>query len=414
MVSILINAYACAPNMGSEPGMAWNWIINLANYCKVYVITEGEWRTEIELAIKELPQKQNIVFHYIPVSEKIRKICWNQGDWRFYFYYRKWQKKALIIAKEIINKNQIDLLHQLNMIGFREPGYLWKIENKPFIWGPIDAKASFPVKYLQGADITTASILMLKNVLTHIQLKTSRRVRKALKKANTVVSASSESVKTLQNYFDYNSVLINETGCYVKKMPDTLTIVKKKSLDILWVGKLDFRKQLALALQTIDIINIPDIKLHIIGDDKNPEGEYYKNMATSLKITHRCIWHGKIPHKKVQEIMRDCDLFFFTSVAEGTPHVVLEAIGNNLPILCFNTCGQGDSVNEKIGIKIELSSFNQSVKDFSSKIEYLYNNREVLVDLSNNCYERQLELSWNNKANQMIELYKKAIGDFIV
>ena len=31
MLSILINAYACSPNMGSEPGMAWNWCINLTN-----------------------------------------------------------------------------------------------------------------------------------------------------------------------------------------------------------------------------------------------------------------------------------------------------------------------------------------------------------------------------------------------
>ena len=31
MLSILINAYACSPEMGSEPGMAWNWCINLAS-----------------------------------------------------------------------------------------------------------------------------------------------------------------------------------------------------------------------------------------------------------------------------------------------------------------------------------------------------------------------------------------------
>lgn len=25
-MKILINAYACSPGMGSEPGMAWNWV----------------------------------------------------------------------------------------------------------------------------------------------------------------------------------------------------------------------------------------------------------------------------------------------------------------------------------------------------------------------------------------------------
>ena len=44
MFSILINAYACSPDMGSEPGMAWNWCVNLANYCELHIITEGEFR----------------------------------------------------------------------------------------------------------------------------------------------------------------------------------------------------------------------------------------------------------------------------------------------------------------------------------------------------------------------------------
>ncbi len=44
MLSILINAYACSPNMGSEPGMAWNWCVNLARYCELHIITEGEFK----------------------------------------------------------------------------------------------------------------------------------------------------------------------------------------------------------------------------------------------------------------------------------------------------------------------------------------------------------------------------------
>ena len=47
-MNILINAYACAPNWGSEQGMAWHWIIELAKMHNLYVITEGEWKKEIE------------------------------------------------------------------------------------------------------------------------------------------------------------------------------------------------------------------------------------------------------------------------------------------------------------------------------------------------------------------------------
>lgn len=54
MLKILINAYACSPNMGSEPGMAWNWVSNLAKFCELYVITEGEFWEKIEEVVPKL------------------------------------------------------------------------------------------------------------------------------------------------------------------------------------------------------------------------------------------------------------------------------------------------------------------------------------------------------------------------
>ncbi|MDE7397072.1 MAG: glycosyltransferase family 1 protein, partial [Muribaculum sp.] len=137
MLNILINAYAVNPHWGSEPGMGWHWIVNIARYCNVYVITEGEWREEIEAEVAKLPYRGNIRFFYLPVSDKVRRMCWNQGDWRFYGYYRKWQEQALAVAREIIADHHIDIIHQLNMIGFREPGSLWKIDGIPFVWGPV-------------------------------------------------------------------------------------------------------------------------------------------------------------------------------------------------------------------------------------------------------------------------------------
>ena len=67
-LSILINAYACSPNMGSEPGMAWNWCTNLAKYCELHIITEGEFRDKIEAVLPTLPQGKNMHFHYNPAS----------------------------------------------------------------------------------------------------------------------------------------------------------------------------------------------------------------------------------------------------------------------------------------------------------------------------------------------------------
>lgn len=405
MLSILINAYACSPNMGSEPGMAWNWCINLAKHCELHIITEGEFRDKIEGILPTLPQGKNMHFYYNPVSDEIRKMCWNQGDWRFYKYYKEWQWKTYLIAKDICQKIHIDILHQLNMIGFREPGYLWKIPDIPFIWGPVDAKESFPTAYLERASLKTKLFMHLKNTITKWQLKHAKRVHLAAKRASYVISASSNSQQAFKKYFQIESPLLNETGCYFQEHP-IIDKSKKEYLDILWVGKLDFRKQLGLALRSIAETRNPHIKLHIVGGGNTLP---YQALAKELGIEVQCKWYGAVSHEEVQKIMQESDVFFFTSVAEGTPHVVLEAIGNNLPIVCFNTCGQGDSVNEKVGRKIELSNPTTSMHEFARILNELADNLPQLKEMAENCKERQQELSWENKITQMINIYQSCI-----
>lgn len=406
MPVVLINAYACSPNMGSEPGMAWNWCVHLAKYCELHIITEGEFKENIDAAIPLLPQGMNMKFYYNPVSAEIRKMCWNQGDWRFYKHYKSWQKKTYQIALEILKVHPIDVVHQLNMIGFREPGYLWKITDKPFVWGPVDAKATFPIAYLQGATLKTKMVIHLKNFLTDLQLRYGKRVRKAVKRASVVVSASSNAQETFHKYFHIQSPLLNETGCNIQQHP----IVDKSSkatLDVLWVGKLDFRKQLDLAIRSVAQTNNPAIRLHIIGGGNDRS---YRLLASTLNISDQCTWHGMIKHHEVQKLMQESDVFFFTSVAEGTPHVVLEAISNNLPVLCFDTCGQGDSVNEKVGNKIGLSNPKKSEMDFADRINYFFSNRSVLKEMAGNCAQRQQELSWDSKAWTMVTYYERISG----
>ena len=406
MLKILINAYACSPGMGSEPGMAWNWVSNLAKFCELYIITEGEFRDKIEEVVPTLEQGKNMHFYYNPVSEEIRKMCWNQGDWRFYKYYKEWQWKTYFLAKDICSKEKIDVLHQLNMIGFREPGYLWKLSKEngvPFVWGPVDAKDKFPVAYLDGASVKTKLFMRLKNFLTGIQLRYSERVLKAARQASVVFSASSNSQHSFKKYIRIDSPLLNETGCYVQEYPVT-DKSQKETFDVLWVGKMDFRKQLALALQTMASIGNNKFRLHIVGGGNSA---FYQQMAEGLGIADQCVWHGAVSHDEVQKLMQASDVFFFTSVAEGTPHVVLEAIGNNLPVVCFDTCGQGDAVNDKVGRKVALSNPAQSATDFAKQLNDLEHDRTLLKQLSENCKQRQTELSWEEKAKTMVEWYEK-------
>lgn len=411
-MKILINAYACSPGMGSEPGMAWNWVSNLAKSCELYIITEGEFRDKIDEEVAKLAQGKNMHFYYNPVSEEIRKMCWNQGDWRFYKYYKKWQWKTYFIAKEICAEANIDVLHQLNMIGFREPGYLWKLSKEngvPFVWGPIGGLKQFPTAYLHGAGLKMKVFNRLKNFLNVWQLKHDKRVGEAFNAAKLLVSSIPDSYRAIKRYKGMESVIIPETGCFLSEDIPTERF-DNKEFHVMWVGKFDFRKQLPLALQTIAEVDNSDVVLDVYGGGSDEQIGVAKKLADTYGIASRVVWHGNQSNEEVMSAMRKAQLFFFTSVSEDTSTVVLEAVSNRLPVLCFDACGMANVIDNNVGRKIALSNPNQSVGEFANVIEELEQNRTLLKEMSENCKERQIQLSWEEKTKKMITYYEQVKG----
>ncbi len=412
MLNILINAYACSPSWGSEPGMAWNWISNLAKYCELYIITEGEWREEIVEAVKVHPYGRNMHFYFNPVSDKVRDMCWNQGDWRFYYYYRQWQKKTLKIAEKICREHKIDVIHQLNMVGFREPGLLWKIEGPKYVWGPIGGMENIPTAFLDGAELKQNLFCRIKNTINSLQYTYQPNVRKAIKRSDALVAAVKGVKDVLEKVYCRESVLINETGCHIDaNCPTRKTIDGKQRLDLLWVGRFIYTKRLDLALRTIAEVKNLDICLHICGTGSEEQVAMYKQLATDLHIEDKCVWHGKVEHSKIQQMMADSDVFFFTSIMEATSTVTLEAISSCLPVLCFDTCGFGPLITDKIGRKVPISNPDKSVRDFAEHIRFLYANRELLNEMSKNEMSYRECLSWESKAKQMVDIYNKVLSE---
>lgn len=405
MLKVLINAYACSPNMGSEPGMAWNWCVNLAKHCELFIITEEEFRDKIEAVVPTLPQGKYMHFYFNPVTSEVRQMCWNQGDWRFYKYYRQWQRRTLEIARKICAEQQVDILHQLNMIGYREPGLLWKINGPKFVWGPVGGMETMPIAYLKGTGLKTIAFNVIKNIINLLQYRYQPNVRSAVKRADAIIAATSGCRKKLLDYYHKQVYLINETGC------DVIESFKKDAntngtLNLLWVGKFDFRKQLGLAIRTIAELKDLDVVLHVAGSGNTDK---YKSIAKSLGVEDKIEFHGQVNHEKINTLMQQSDLFFFTSIMDATSTVVMEAIQNCLPVVCFDTCGFGTVVDETIGRKIEISNPQKSIADFAQIIRDLYNDRSLLDELSANCSERIKLFEWNYKAKMMVDIYNNIL-----
>lgn len=417
MLKVLINAYTCCPNMGSEQGMGWNFITYLAKHCELYVISEGEYKEQCEKASKGLP----IHWYWNPVPQSTREKCWNQGNWSFYPLYKKWQEKTAEIAREICREEKIDVLHQLNMIGFREPGCLAKVSQEsgiPLVWGPIGGLKKFPMAYASGMKMKAFN--WLKNTITEWQIRHDKRVVETLHQAKVLVSSIPDSYNAIKKYHGLESVIIPETGCFTNYtlrydndkcsnkilQPSTL---HPQPLTLMWVGKFDFRKRLDIALKAVATAGNPNILLKVFGTGNEKQIADAKQLTASLGVEGWVQFMGSQPNDVVKAEMRKSDAFLFTSVNEDTSTVVLEAVSNQLPVICFDCCGMAAVIDEKVGVKVTLTNPNHSIKDIAKVLVDLYKHPEKLAIMSHNCIARAQELSWENKAKEMVRLYEKAI-----
>ncbi|WP_300021568.1 glycosyltransferase family 4 protein [uncultured Maribacter sp.] len=394
--NVIINAYACSPNKGSEPGMGWNWIISISKFCNIHIITEGEWKTEIEESITDLPQGINLTFYYLPVSDKIRNMCWNQGDWRFYYYYHKWQKRALKQAEVICETVSIDIIHQLNMVGYREPGMLWKIKDIPVVWGPIGGFGGIPTPFLKSFSNKEAIKQKIKQAINNIQVYTPY-IQKAIKKSDVLIACNSVAKNKLQHFRKDKVLVISEAGSLISSNKNTRNY-NFETLKILWIGRNIKSKALSIALETMTELNDLNIELNVLGVDKS-------EAHLPNEETQNVNFHSWIPHEEVQNFFNSSHLLLFTSLYEATGTVVLESLAKGVPVICHDTCGQGDIIDSMCGVKVPMKSVDYSIQTFSKEIRNLYFNKNLIKSLSDGAYAKAKEFQWENKGKLMNDIY---------
>ena len=203
---ILLSVYACSPEWGSEVGMGWHWVLELAKFCKLDVITESAFRDSIEKNMRSFASANLPQFHYISINERGRKAFWEQGNWSFYYYYREWQKDVLQYVKNSLNEaKEFDAVHQLNLVGFREPGYLWKLNSQNYFWGPICGMGSVPDSFLRTLDWKNCLKYRLKNIINEIQSIGLFRVHRAVKATRTIFVVTPAEKTILQRWYKKRS-----------------------------------------------------------------------------------------------------------------------------------------------------------------------------------------------------------------
>jgi hypothetical protein len=148
-VRILVFAYACDPEHGSEPGAGWVWSCMLAQLGEVWVVTRANNRAPIERALPDVPERERLHFVYVDLPGWAR--TWKRGQRGVHLYYLLWQLAAVRRVRRL-RTHRFDLVWHLTFAN-AWLGSLAPLVGGSFVLGPVGGGVAMPWRLLEGADI---------------------------------------------------------------------------------------------------------------------------------------------------------------------------------------------------------------------------------------------------------------------
>ncbi len=413
---ILISAYAISPVRGSEYGAAWNTVINLAKQHELWVLYGmsddhmGDTQT-LRNFINRTPIKN---VHFVEVRANWMAMGINLLNkagmgWFFYFAYYLWQKSALKTAREICKKVNIDVVHQLGPIGFREPGFLWKLD-KPLVWGPIGGMNKVDSRLLLDKPWVTRLKFGVKNIINHIQLTYSSRIARAFEQADVLIAATSSGQQTIWEKFGIESNYLSEQGIMTTPVLDESKFDgPDQRVRLVWCGNLIERKNLSMCLDVLAGLTANNWVLHVLGS--GPLSKKLQQKARYLNISDKIQWHGHAARSEAVQIISSSHLHIITSIAEDNPAVIFEALTYGVPALTINHCGMGDVICKSSGIKIAVDDYHVMVNKMRIALLSMLSDPSALYRLAQTTIVYAAEHNWDNRLSKLNSIYNSAIRE---
>ncbi len=406
MRTILLLAYCVSPTKGSEYSVAWNYITNMSRTNRLVVLygkSDREMGNFDEMNdYLQTNRLDNVQFVQVKSQSKwgnegvIYKSSLKAKIFDF-MSYREWHYQAYLAASSIIKEEKIDIVHFLCPIGFKEPGYLYKLP-LPYVWGPINGAHPRPQALLKALPLKQRVISTLRNITHKTMLRTSPNVSKAIKSSSLVFAATPFTKKQIDQFFGVESIYLPENAIPKIEQSYPVERLSNQSLRLVWIGRLDYNKNLSLLLDVLEMLPEIDIELNVVAS-----GYLESYLKSNYDFKHKkpkVVWHGHVSRDEVQKILRSSHLHIITSLGEATTTVIWEAMANGIPTITLDHCGMSGVIDETCGVKIPINNHTQVKQDFAAAIKKFYETPELIKQFSkatlkhaeNYIYERRYKL----------------------
>lgn len=396
-MKIFVSAYACEPNLGSEIGVGWHWVLEMSKYFELWVLTRESNRKNIEPWIKVHPECSGIHWLYYDLPKWAR--WWKKGLRGVRIYYNLWQCCSNAIVEQTMKEQGIEVFHHLTY-----GNAMWQVsrygQQKHFIWGPIGGLETIGEDFARHYGLTERVLARLRRMAVK-SLPLNGAFQKRCASAQLIICKTMSTQKLIPTQYRYKSIQMTDVACDEEKKTTAKTVRETEDVTkFITVGRLDAWRGFDLVIEAFDKLSqeVPNVELCIVGMGRDQKRLYklIGKMPSSAKIK----MVGEVSSETYQTLIQDSHVVVNAAVKEGAVTVAFDAIAYGKPLVCIETGGYTRALNNMMSECVDLQNREQVIEDLKNGMKRfcdVENRRKAALE-----EERMISaLSWTHKGQQI-------------
>ncbi|PSN16427.1 glycosyl transferase family 1 [filamentous cyanobacterium CCT1] len=404
-MKVLISAYACEPGRGTELGVGWNTVREVARYHDVWVLTrpdDGREAIEAELTRDPVPNLQ-FVYFTLPLWGGGWK--WGQGAFQIHYYL--WQVQAYFVARKLHREIGFDIAHHVTFVKYSTPSFL-SLLPVPFILGPVGGGEMAPKPFWKDFSRKAKLYEILRNVMRWVG-EIDPFTRMTVRRSTLVWATTDDTAKCLVAIGGKNVQLLSQVGLLPEEVEQLAQFSPSTPVPLRFIsiGRLLHWKGFHLGLHAFAKAELPpEAEYWIVG--KGPEAESLQRLATELCIVSQVKFLDEMPRTDLIQKLGTCLALVHPSLHDSGAFVCLEAMAAGRPVICLDLGGPAVQVIEETGFKIPAQNPEQAIAGMAQAMKRLATEPELRVQLGMAGQERVYQsFNWATKGQFLSTVYEK-------
>lgn len=400
---IFVSAYACEPNMGTEIGVGWHWVLEMSRFYELWVLTRKSNQENIEKWMKNSDVKYDIHFLYYDLPKALR--FWKKGLRGVRTYYVLWQHLTNKIVKNVMQKNDIHIYHLLTYGNSLWPASSYGMKQF-FIWGPTGGVDSIPYEYSKYYPKKSRLVEWVRRTVVKT-LPLNIGFNRRCKNANLIFCKSNSMYEAIPKQYRKKTMLFTDVAVEphiveLKHQQDENSCVK-----YLAVGRLDPWRGFDILIEAFAeaVSKNSNIELEIVGN-----GADYRRLQSIIKrygLQNKVKMAGKVPIEVYYKKMASCDIVVNSCLKEGAVTAAFDALSFGKPLIGIETGGYTRYFKPEYSIIIPRLQREVTIQKLGEAILKV-SDSWTRAAMSQNALKASTKYTWKTKGQEIAAEIDKA------